>query len=264
MKKSVKRSSLQFLNALFFAATVIVNAMANSIPINGITTGEVSADIPSLFTPSGVTFSIWAVIYILLLVFSLYQGQGIFRSKSSRETLVFKIGIWFILASIANITWIFAWHYQQFLFSLLCILLLLISLIMIYLKLNIGKVEVKTQEKYFVHLPFSIYLGWVTVATIANAAIVLIDAGWNQWGLSQEFWTITMISAASIITLLMIFLRNDLYFTLVIIWAFAGIILKRYKVSPVDTIEIIVSAAISIFLLIVALILNYLLYKKTY
>ncbi len=264
MKRTVKRSSLQLFNALFFAATVIVNALANSIPINGITTGEVSANIPNLFTPSGITFSIWAVIYILLLVFSLFQGQGIFRSKSNRETLVFKIGIWFILASVANITWIFAWHYQQFLYSLLCILLLLISLIMIYKKLKIGKAEVKNQEKYFAHLPFSIYLGWVTVATIANTAVVLVDAGWNQWGLSQEFWTITMISIASIITLIMIFLRNDLYFTLVIIWAFAGIIMKRYKVSPVDTLEIIVTAAIAIVLLIVALILNYLLYKKRY
>jgi len=218
---------LAILNLVGFAGTVAVNALANIIPINNITTGEVSDVYPNLFTPAGLTFSIWGLIYVLLGIFAVYQLMPSFRRDPQKAELIQKIGPLFFISCLANSGWIFAWHYQNIPLSLVLMLVLLASLLAIYLRLGIGKTELTRAGRYLVHLPFSIYLGWITVATIANVTIMLVDLNWGAFGLGEPFWAAAVIIVGTIIGLSMLFSRRDVYYALVVNWALLGILLKR-------------------------------------
>jgi hypothetical protein len=233
---------LKSLNLIAFLATVAVNAMANALPINGKTTGELSDLYPNLFVPSGLTFSIWGLIYLLLAIFAVYQ-----IAAPNRNTADFlqKVGPLFIAASAANIGWIFVWHYQRVSASLVLMLVLLASLLAIYLRLGIGAGSASWRERIQVRLPFSIYLGWITVATIANVTAWLVHIGWNRFGASQELWTVVMVVAAALITLAVLLTRNDLFYALVILWAFLGILIKRLAVDSPPSRAIIVTVVVA-------------------
>lgn len=220
---------LKILNSVGFISTVIVNTLANTLPINGLNTGELSDMYPNLFTPAGYVFSIWGVIYILLLAFIYYQ----FSSRSKSELYIKKIGYLFFISCIANILWIFLWHYQYVEISLLAMFTLLGSLIWIYLKLDIGHSEVSQDEKRFVHLPFSVYLGWITVAPIANVAAAFVNNGWNDLLFGEQLWTVIMITIAVVLTLLVINQRGDSGYSLVIVWALSGILVKQMELQLV-------------------------------
>lgn len=218
---------LPIVNIVAFAATIVVNWLANALPIGGNTTGALSDSYPNLFVPAGITFSIWGVIYLFLLCFIVYQARDLFKKEQNGDDTINKIGFFFILSSLANICWIFAWHYKLTWLSLLFMFGILGVLLAIYLRLDIGKDKPAFIEKVFVHIPFSIYLGWITVATIANITALLVSLGWNGFGLPEYIWTIVMICAASIITLLVLLTRKDIAYALVIMWALTGIIIKR-------------------------------------
>lgn len=205
-----------------YIAMIATNALANILPINGLTTGEVSDSFENLFAPAGLTFSIWGLIYLLLGLYSLYQA-GLFRDNNRRVKLLNSVGIIFSISSIANAAWIFSWHYKVLSLSILLMLVILISLITIVKKIN--------KEKLFISLPFSIYFGWITVATIANITAFLVDIGWNRFGISEVFWTITIIIVGAIIAIVTILKNRDFAYGLVIIWAYAGILIKHLSES---------------------------------
>ena len=175
MNKSRRVLSLSILNLLGFLGTVVVNALASILPINNMKTGELSDLYPNLFVPAGLTFAIWGLIYVLLAIFVVYQLIPSVRRDAQKVDFVQKIGLLFFISSLANIGWIFAWHYKIVPLSLALMLILLGCLIAIYLRLNIGKSEAPKAEKYSVHLPFSVYLGWITIAAIANVTALLVD-----------------------------------------------------------------------------------------
>ncbi|MDH7507654.1 MAG: hypothetical protein QHH15_07740, partial [Candidatus Thermoplasmatota archaeon] len=155
-------------------------------------------------------------------------------SKQQYDTnYIEKIGGWFILASLANIAWIFLWHYEFVTFSLLAMIVLFLSLLMIYLKLEIGLSTVSLKEKIAVHATISIYLGWITVATIANVTAVLVKLDVGEFYLGQVAWTILVLIIATIISVLIFIKRKDIAYNLVIIWALLGIIIKRLSPDPV-------------------------------
>ena len=81
-------------------------------------------------------------------------------------------------------------------------------------------------ETWAVRVPFSIYLGWITVATVANVTDVLDFVKWNQFGISSEVWMVIVLAAVLAIAGLMNFLRRDAAYALVILWALAGIAVK--------------------------------------
>ena len=252
----VKTSTLWLLKALnlaAFLATIAVNAMANALPINGKTTGELSDLYPNLFVPAGLTFSIWGIIYLLLAVFSIYQIAAPIRSSAE---FLRRIGPLFIVASAANIGWIYLWHYQRVSASLLLMLVLLASLIGIYLRLGIGATAASWRQRLLVRLPFSVYLGWITVATVANVTAVLVHVGWNRFGASQELWTVVVLIVAALITLAVLFTRNDLFFALVILWAFLGILIKRLAVDSPPSRAVIATLAASMAVIAVVLLLR--------
>jgi hypothetical protein len=260
-----KLQLLQIGNIIAVIITIIVNGLANVLPIGGKNTGELSDNIPNLFVPSGITFAIWGVIYVLIILFAIYLAKDLFKKEKTTTPFIEKISYFFILASLANIVWIFLWHYEQVLLSLLAMLVLFVSLLFIYLRLNIGIEKVSLRDKLFIHIPISVYIGWITVATIANVPAVLVTIGWDGFGVSEEIWTMLVIIVAAIITILMLIKRKDCAYGAVIIWALIGIYLKR---SVVDSIyglqtQIAYTALFGIILiLIISAIMGYLQYSK--
>ncbi len=207
------------LNILALIGVLTVNALANILPINGMNTGELSALYPSLFTPAGFTFSIWSVIYLLLIGFVIVQ-----RSIYSKPYFV-ELSIWFLLSCIANASWILAWHYQFLYASVLIMFLLLFSLSKIFLLLQ--RADLKTlSDKLLVKLPFLFYLSWICVATIANVSALLVSLSWAGGILSPTIWTITMISVASVLGIFIAERYREPAFLLVLIWALFGIYSK--------------------------------------
>lgn len=235
---------LQGANLGALLMMIVVNALANILPLNGKTTAEISDSYPNLFTPVGYAFSIWGLIYALLLIFAVYQALPSQREK----TFLHKIGFFFVLSCIANISWIFLWHYEQIILSLVPMFALLITLIAIYLRLNIGRSDAPSKEKLYVHLPFSVYLGWITVAPIANVAAALTAINWDGWGISDVAWTILVIIIAMMITLSVIIKRKDIAFSLVIVWALIGIIVKQ-----IENQSIFITASVGAVIIMIAL-----------
>ncbi|MDA3811063.1 MAG: tryptophan-rich sensory protein [Spirochaetaceae bacterium] len=243
MKISRNHTGLAILNAISFVAVLVFNSLASIIPLGGLNTGQISDLYPNLFVPAGLTFSIWGLIYLLLAVYVIYN----FISK---ESYIEKIGLLFFFSSLANICWIISWQYRHVLLSLFCILIILVTLIRIYQSLNIGHSHTSKKERYMVHLPFSVYFGWITVATIANVTAVLVDINWNRFGLSESFWTVAVIIVAITLGLIILFLRSDIAYALVVDWALLGILIKRLSLrQSISAQDVITTVIVGLVLL---------------
>ncbi len=230
MNRKGSQIILAILNLIGFLGTVIVNVLANALPINNKATGELSDQYPNLFVPAGLTFSIWGLIYILLAIFTIYSLVSAIRG-GTRGSFIDKIGILFFLSCVDNMGWIVAWHYEIVPISLVIMLLLFGCLLAIYLRLGVGKKGSTKKEQYLVHLPFSVYLGWITIATIANVTALLVDINWNRFGLSEQFWTVAVIAVGIAIALSVLVRRRDIFYCLVVDWALLGILIKRLATS---------------------------------
>jgi benzodiazapine receptor len=241
---------LKWSNIIAFVATVIINGLAGSTTlIGGVNTAEISDANPTLITPAGYVFSIWGIIYILLAIFVIYQALPSQKEKEYTK----KIGWLFVLSSTANIVWIFLWQYQILSASVILIFLLLATLIAIYLRLNIGKSTASLREKLAVHAPFSVYLGWITIASIANVAVFLVSEKWDGFGISPETWATLIIIVALAITLLVLATRRDIAYGLVIAWALTGIAVNQSGNQNVVTLT--EASAIIVLLAIAAIII---------
>lgn len=221
-----KNFTLKIIVLITFIAMVAVNALANILPINGMNTGEVSDSFSNLFAPAGVTFAIWGVIYFLLLLYSLYQFGFFQRIEDNyREGLFKKIGIYFSFSSLLNIAWIFLWHYKKIEITVPIIIGILILLILI--NNNTMKMKLSIKDYIFIRLPFSIYMGWITVATIANITTLLVKRGYGNMNPSPVFWTIVVLIVGVAIASLTIIRNKDIAYGLPVIWAYIGIYLKH-------------------------------------
>ena len=206
------------------AATIFMltlNVLANALPLNGQSTGEISDRFPVYFVPAGYVFSIWGVIYIGLIAYNLYQAGPARRN----DPLLRSIAPWYILSALANGLWIIAWHYNFFPISLAIMLVLLTSLIIVYAKLA-ARAPISRAAAWMLHLPFSIYLGWVSVATIGNATSVFYDLGWTAEN-SGPLWAAIMIGVGTVLALAFSWLRADIAYVAVFVWAFVGIYVKH-------------------------------------
>jgi hypothetical protein len=221
----------QILVAISVLATIVVNALASALPINGQTTGEISDSFDVFFVPAGYVFSIWGLIYLGLIAYAVYQALPAQKHNADLRS----IGYLFVVSSLANIAWILLWHYEYFPLTVVAMLTLLVCLIAIYLRLDIGRKQVSSGMRWLVHLPFSIYLGWITVATIANVTALLSYWDWSGWGIGPEAWTVIMLAIATVVGGLMSFTRGDIAYALVLIWAFSGIAIKHSDTSTVAT-----------------------------
>jgi hypothetical protein len=198
-------------NIVAFVIMVAVNALANILPFGGQTTGAVSDKYYSLFTPAGFTFGIWSVIYLLLAVFVVYQ---VLPAQRDNESLS-RISPWFKLGCAANALWMFAWHQEWIMVSLLLMAVLLCSLVITYRHID--------GEAWQVRLPFSMYVGWITVAIIANSSAMQTALHWNDLGFDAVTWTLLKLAVAGAIAAVMVLHRSDIVFGLVVGWACYGI-----------------------------------------
>ena len=226
MNKDLTR---QILIVVAVVVTIAVNGLANALPINGLQTGEISDSFPVYFTPAGYVFAIWGLIYLGLLAYAVYQALPAQRQNPRLRS----IRTLFLIGSLANIAWILLWHYLLFPLTLVAMLVLLGTLIGIYLRLRIGRTSPPLVERLTVDLPFSIYLGWITVATIANVTALLSYWNWTGFGVSQEAWLVITLGVALVVATLVALTRRDMAYLLVLAWAFAGIGVKHMAVTPV-------------------------------
>ena len=239
--------AVRILNVLAYILLVGINALANILPLNGLNTGEISDRFSIFFVPAGYVFSIWGVIYLALGVFVIFQARSTNRSNEGLG----RVDLLFLLSCAANIAWLFLWHYERFSLTLLAMLTLLGTLILIYTRLEIGRRPVSRGEFWAVHVPFSIYLGWVSVATIANVSQVLYFFGWDGLGIAPEMWAVFMLVVTAGLASLMAVSRADAAYLLVLIWAVVGIAIKQ-SATPIVAITAWSVAAFLGFMLIIA------------
>lgn len=243
------KTTLKFMNLLGFLVMIAANLLDNALPINGYTTGEISDLYSNLFVPAGFTFSIWGLIYLLLSVFIIFQfSRAGWRKQGIISGFGWRIGGFFPITCLANASWIVAWHYRLVWLSVIIMLVLLASLIVIYIRLNIGFRTGSLREKFLVHLPFSIYLGWISVATVANVTALLVAMNWDRFGMTELFWVSTILLVVYGISLLMLIFRRDIAFNLVILWTYIGIFAKRFTDHD-DPSQVLFSVLIAVILL---------------
>ena len=227
MKRGKTSILLRVAIVFTYAIMITANALANIVPLNGQTTGELSDKYGNLFAPAGFTFSIWSLIYLLLLFHVLYQ-LGLFQ-KNKNPQLLSQVGVLFCISSVLNASWIFLWHYEYLLFSVLVMLLMLLTLI----KMNTltFNPSLTRREAFFVKLPFSVYFGWITIATIANITAFLVSIDWDGFGISEVTWTIIILFVGVAIGILTTIRQKDIAYGLVFIWAYYGIYSKHTSES---------------------------------
>ncbi|MBN2045813.1 MAG: tryptophan-rich sensory protein [Anaerolineales bacterium] len=213
-----KISTNQIITILITLLTITVNVLANALPLNGQETGEISDRFAIYFVPAGYVFAIWGLIYLGLIGYTVYQALPAQRQNA----LLNKIAPAYWIGNLANTVWIFLWHYNIFPVTLIAMLILLASLLYIYVQIMQAGVLNRTQ-KWLVRLPFSLYLGWISVATIANFSQVLYYLNWNGFGVSGPAWAAIMTAVAAVIGLIMAWCNLDVAYVLVLVWAFVGI-----------------------------------------
>ena len=227
-------------------AVIVVNGLANALPLNGQTSAEIANRLPIYFVPAGYVFSIWGLIYLGLLAYSIYQ---VLPSQRQNPRLR-RIGWLYVLSCLANIAWLFLWHYEFFELTAVAMAALLLLLIAVYLALGTGRTRVSPAETWLVRVPFSIYLGWITVATIANVTSLLDYLKWSGWGISPDLWAVIMLIVATIIASAVSLSRGDVAYALVIIWAFVGIAVKHSATTNVAVTAWVAVAVVALTLLV--------------
>ena len=238
----------QWTNLLAMLGALTVNILSNALPLNGLNTGQISDRFEVFFVPAGYVFSIWGLIYIGWLAFIIWQ----FRPVNKTSPRMRALGYWFALSCVFNAAWLFCWHYEQFGLSVIVMLALLATLIISYLRLDVGRARARTAELWSVDIPFGVYLGWVSVATIANISSFLDFISWDGWGIDPQAWTVIMLAVASVLGLLMARLRRDAAYLFVFVWAFSGIAIKQ-AATPLVAIASWVAAGLALAVAVLSL-----------
>ncbi len=231
-----------FLIIFALVCTLVMNALANILPLNGVDTGTLSDRYPILTVPAGYAFSIWGLIYLGLLGFAVYQALPAQRDNPR----IGRIAVPFLVSCIANILWIVTWHWQILPVNIVMMLVLLASLITIYRRLREDTATPSLGERLLVRVPFSIYMGWITVATIVNATVVLYAAGWQDTGsIGAMLAAVLFVVAAAIATAIALRFRDPAY-ALVVVWALVAVSQKHAGVPLVATSAIVLAGVIAL------------------
>jgi len=220
---------------VLFLGVIAVNALANILPINGYNTGQISAFYPNTFVPAGFTFSIWGVIYLLLLSYTI--GYTYYTLKQKRYpkafALIERINFYFLLTCLFNMAWILAWHYLQIELSVVIMLLFLITLIQLFLKTSTMVHDLTLAQKFILQTPFIVYLGWISVATIANITALLVAYKWTAFSIAPVYWSAAMILIAILLAVLILKKFKTVSFALVVAWALWGIYNAQGPAVPI-------------------------------
>jgi len=239
------------LNAVAFLVQLCMTVLIQLKQVSDYTVGEVSEKYPSLFTPAGITFSIWGIIYLSLAVFCLYHIASAWAKPANHPANIAteRMGEWFILANLAAAFWLLSWVYEEIGLSVTLIFIQLLCLVAIHQRLGMYDTRAGAASRWLTQFPLSIYFGWITIATMANVSSYLNATPWDGWGLDPVDWTTILIGVAVFIAILVMAIRRNVLFGLVIAWGLYGIILKRMEVDSVLYYHILRTAWIGISLL---------------
>ncbi len=197
-----------------------MNVLANALPFFGRGTGEVSAIYPTLVTPAGYVFAIWGVIYLGLLAYSIAQFVGHLADDVLPDRLAWPL----IVSSVANVVWLLLWQSLNIYWTVPVMLVLLASLVTAYLIARNNRPEPPPAlERWAVRAPLGVYLGWISVATIANISSALYAAQWSGWGIPLEWWGVVVLVVGAVLAFAGLARQGDCVFAGVFVWAFAGI-----------------------------------------
>ena len=242
---------LAFSNAGTLVVALVCNGLANALPLNGRGTGELSALYPNLFVPAAATFSIWALIYTGLL---LSVGYGLDSVRRGRDpSVLVAIGPWLSVNLLANAAWIFAWHWTQVGLSVLLMAVILGTLMVVHIRLGVGSRAVSRAERWLVHVPVSIYLGWISVASIANITAWAVDLGVPAFGSGPAALTAVVLAVAVGLGGAMLWRCGDWAYAAVVGWALAGIAVKRAGAAEPGSIFVAATAAAGLGLLVLGI-----------
>lgn len=260
--KNVK--TLAILNTVFFLLHLVPSQLTQLELFNSQTIGEVSAKYPALFTPAGITFSIWGVIYLALSAFCIYHIVKAFKEPALHEANVDlkRLGFLFMLNNLATGAWTIAWVHERLLLSVALILIQLVTLLAIHIRLGIFDTSRSAASRWFTQVPLSLYFGWIIIATVANISSALVGLGWDGFGVSEGIWAIIMIVAATLIVVFVVFSRTNPFVGLVCVWALYGIILKHRELSAAESPQIITTAWICLALVALVVLLVFFRYGK--
>jgi hypothetical protein len=258
---AMKNILIRIFAGVAYAAMVLVNFLANGLLINNRSTGAIADAYPNSFAPAGLAFSIWGLIYLLLGGYVLYQFMSFEKEgEQKKEGLLQRVNVLFSASALANISWIFAWHYDFIGLSVLIMAVLLVLLIRIADILR-GE-RLTAREKLFISTPFSVYFGWITVAAIANITVFLVSVGWNGFGIADFVWTSMILLAGALIGVLRMRKDKNIAYGLVLIWAYLGILLKHFSTAGFGGQYPIVIATVMVCLVLFVFFVLRVYYKK--
>ena len=223
-------------NSVCLAIHIVFSYLSQTGVFNGVTIGDVSDKYETLFTPAGITFSIWGLIYLSLAGFCIYHSIKAFTrtEEHGANRDLRKAGYLLMIVNLSAALWVLAWTYDYIFASLLLMITQLILLFTLSQKLNIHNARRSIKSKLFTQIPVSLFYGWITLAFFANTASFLVSLNWNGWGISEINWTITLIAFIMLITLGILNRRRNVVFGMVIIWGLYGIILKRTDLGAME------------------------------
>ncbi len=234
-----------YINIGALVVVLLVNILSNALPINNMTQQQLSELNPVLITPAPYVFSIWGLIYLGLIAFTVYQALPRYRENPSVKA----VGILFAVSCVFNVLWIFLWHYQHVGWSFIVMLLFLATLVIIYLRLGAVTAERTIYDRIMVKYPFSLYLGWISAATLVNLNVWLYNIGWLGVGAGGVFFTILMVIIAALLALAVFYLRQDYIYSAVFVWALIGIGVRHSPDIIILTIVSWLAAAAILFFL---------------
>lgn len=239
----------QLVTVVTYVVTVAVNGAAVAIPLGGVTTAELSDRFPVLVTPANYVFGIWSVIYLLLLGFTAYQALPAQRA----DPMLRRLGYLPALTGVLNAAWVVVWQYQAFVLTVPIMLALLVTLIAIYRRVREPAVATAGGglHGWLVVMPFSVYLGWITVATIANISQMLYHAGYRGAPIGETAWAFIVLAVGVAIAAAMLVRHRDIAFGLVIVWAYAGIAVKQWDVTVAAWMAVVGAVIVGAMILMV-------------
>ncbi|KOP27175.1 hypothetical protein AMR41_07475 [Hapalosiphon sp. MRB220] len=252
MQQSTQGNHRDFLRQLVTLAAIIsafvVNVASNFFPLNGLSIGEISNTLFKnvLIIPANYAFAIWGLIYLGLFAFGVYQ----FLPSQKHDLDLRKSAYLLVIALVSQSIWVYFFLSRLFVLSVVAMLLILLPLIGVYLQLGIGNKRVSRMKKWCSHVPISIYLSWISVATIVNVACALYFQGWNGWGISAQVWTIIMLLVATAIAVVIIIQRRDIAYTGVTVWATFAIALKHWNNPTLRNVALILAITLVVITIV--------------
>jgi len=243
----ISTRNLALFNVAGLAAVLVLNYLSNALPLNGKTPGQLSDQYPNLFVPAGQTFAIWGAIYLLLIIWGIWQLMAVFNTsiRNRIEPALQKVGLVFLSTCLYNIAWLLAWHWEQVLLSVFIMSMLFLRLIRLNNQSQSGFQCSSVGEKWLMHAPFGIYWGWISIALIANVTALLVSVRWDGWGQPESFWTVLMIGIGTLLAGLIVWTRHNIFYGLAVMWALYGIYLKRSLVTDDTNSQLVAIVALS-------------------